>query len=495
MSVTFVCIVKDETVSYFHLMQRCLIYNIKNFAKALLFFPLSLKNKVFPVNSYFKIIPFTDPDEINDIEVSKYIETDYYFVITPEFFAFRGLKYDDLFEEGRSLTSNIEDSFKIRSYYTNIAKELTENNIEDYHTYLISRGLFEKYHKFKSLVHKQSVKNFSEAYTFDHEKLNHDSKPFIYFNVQTIVPPSIVEDCIDKFYWAKKQKPLISCLMVTRNRINHVKRSIKHFYKQTYPNLELIVIDNGKDETTDYCNSLNDERIKVFKIENASSYMLGDFRNMSLEKASGEFVICWDDDDIYHPSRVSCMFKRLLNTGADAILLSSVLLAWPKKNYYAVSFDRKIGWEGTMLLRKEKAVKYKSLQISEDTCFVRDLMASGVVVKVIEDPGFFILYTYLVHGSNSWTLSHFRGMFSSSTSLKRKLRTIEDANEVEVAIKSLSTENAERESNEEERKEELETQQMSEIEIVILFLAFVFIVFFMACMFYYLNNISKMRIG
>src|SRR5204863_6892933 len=45
--------------------------------------------------------------------------------------------------------------------------------------------------------------------------------------------------------------PLVSCIMPTFNRRQFVPQAIRCFFRQSYPNLELLVIDDGTDAIGD----------------------------------------------------------------------------------------------------------------------------------------------------------------------------------------------------------------------------------------------------
>jgi hypothetical protein len=61
--------------------------------------------------------------------------------------------------------------------------------------------------------------------------------------------------------------PLISCLMVTKNRVDLAKCAIQCFLNQTYAHRELVIIDDGEDEgLAEYTQQLEDERIKYLHL-------------------------------------------------------------------------------------------------------------------------------------------------------------------------------------------------------------------------------------
>lgn len=62
-------------------------------------------------------------------------------------------------------------------------------------------------------------------------------------------------------------KPLVSAIITTHNRIELLKRAILSVKNQTYPNIEIIVVnDNSNDGTTEYLNKLSDSSSNILHV-------------------------------------------------------------------------------------------------------------------------------------------------------------------------------------------------------------------------------------
>ena len=84
--------------------------------------------------------------------------------------------------------------------------------------------------------------------------------------------------------------PLVSCLMVTARRPHRAKLAVECFRNQTYPNLELVIVDDGPtDELADFVHDMKDDRLRMVRMSHAGD-KLGRLRNVSLQQARGEFV-------------------------------------------------------------------------------------------------------------------------------------------------------------------------------------------------------------
>jgi hypothetical protein len=112
----------------------------------------------------------------------------------------------------------------------------------------------------------------------------------------------------------------ISCVMITFRRMHCVERSISLWLQQTHYNSELIIYNTDIEHPVILGESLQGYDIKV--INNNSDYITGkDYTNVgairrdSLAQATGEYYICWDDDDIFLPWNNKQCFDGI--NGAD----------------------------------------------------------------------------------------------------------------------------------------------------------------------------------
>ena len=101
------------------------------------------------------------------------------------------------------------------------------------------------------------------------------------------------------------QNPLVSCLCVTKNKL--VKNAIDYFHLQTYDNKELILVTETSNKNLSYLKEVAASNDNIHLIETKDNITLGELRNISVREASGEYVIQWDDDDIYHEKRIRAL--------------------------------------------------------------------------------------------------------------------------------------------------------------------------------------------
>lgn len=195
--------------------------------------------------------------------------------------------------------------------------------------------------------------------------------------------------------------PRISALMVTRNRPKLAQRAIHCFQRQTYPNKELLIIDDDPDDTL-YRSviALNDPDIVPIRLPDIGR-TLGALRNLAVERASGAYVCQWDDDDLSHPERLRVQMALLQLCHANVCLLQREQLWNPDFRQFAISKYR--FWEGSFLCAKAVMPAYPDVRKGEDTDVILDLVQNQPVV-LLDYPE---LYTYVFHGANTFEQAHF----------------------------------------------------------------------------------------
>lgn len=208
--------------------------------------------------------------------------------------------------------------------------------------------------------------------------------------------------------------PLVSCLMVTRNRAQLACRAVACFAEQTWPKRELVIVDDGDEDYTPvlapYARELD---IRYHRLAHRSDLRLGDLRNIALERAAGDFVAQWDDDEWYHPKRLEAQMGAA-QRGLDAVVLRDTLCHLDAPGYAEHPFhsrNKRSVTPGTVLHRRT-ALRYPSLARAEDTQYL-DRLRSELRVGELAGPHSH-LFIRCFHGDNTWDLAHFEGALCHS---------------------------------------------------------------------------------
>lgn len=108
------------------------------------------------------------------------------------------------------------------------------------------------------------------------------------------------------------QTPLISVIVPVYNIMEYLPRCVASIRAQTYPNLEIVLVDDGStDGTGALCDELakTDERIRVYHKENGGS---SSARNLALTKATGEYIGFVDSDDYISENMYQCLYDAIV---------------------------------------------------------------------------------------------------------------------------------------------------------------------------------------
>jgi hypothetical protein len=188
--------------------------------------------------------------------------------------------------------------------------------------------------------------------------------------------------------------PLISCLMPTRGRFEQAKFAVTSFRRQTWPNRELVVLDQNRDmRLAEWIWSLADPAVRVVSLPGASE-PLGALRNLSIDMSSGDLICVWDDDDLQHPLRLELAFAAMSAARVPACLLAREIMWVPGRR--RVGLRRVRPFCNSLLTLRTTGLRYPPLTRSEDVPAVHALLARHAAVA-LDLPQ---LYVYIVHGAN-----------------------------------------------------------------------------------------------
>lgn len=200
-------------------------------------------------------------------------------------------------------------------------------------------------------------------------------------------------------------RPLVSCILPTRNRADFVLQSIRYFERQDYPERELIVVDDGDDGLAARLPA--SPRIRYLRLDRRHS--IGAKRNLACREARGQILAQWDDDDWYAPGRLSAQVAPLLAGQADITGLVAgtffELPAWAFWTCTPALHARMFAEDvhgGTLVYRRDvlRLSHYPDRSLAEDAAFLRRAVRQGARLARLENPGLFV---YLRHEVNSWS--------------------------------------------------------------------------------------------
>ena len=97
----------------------------------------------------------------------------------------------------------------------------------------------------------------------------------------------------------------VSCVIITHNRVDMLKRAVNSVMNQTYKNIEIFVVDDASsDGTENYGKELINKGINYIRIDAKDSKGGNYARNIGINESTGEYVAFLDDDDYWLPEKI-----------------------------------------------------------------------------------------------------------------------------------------------------------------------------------------------
>lgn len=108
----------------------------------------------------------------------------------------------------------------------------------------------------------------------------------------------------------KEDRPLVSITMPCYNHEAYVANAIESILNQTYPNLELIVLDNGSTDGSYEVIQRYSDKIKILRFEDNNPYKAGVILR---QECNGKYIAGATSDDIWAPDKIEKQVEVLEN--------------------------------------------------------------------------------------------------------------------------------------------------------------------------------------
>jgi len=131
--------------------------------------------------------------------------------------------------------------------------------------------------------------------------------------------------------------PLVSVIIPTYDRRSVLGRAIRSVLSQTFKDFELIVVDDGsEDSTSEYLSRFDGELTALFQVNNGVSSA----RNLGIKHSQGELLAFLDSDDEWLPEKLAR--QTALFQGAGPLFVCHTDEIWfrhgkqmPQRSYHA----------------------------------------------------------------------------------------------------------------------------------------------------------------
>lgn len=199
-------------------------------------------------------------------------------------------------------------------------------------------------------------------------------------------------------------EPYFTVVIPVYNRSHIISRALDSLSRQSFKDFEVIVVDDGSDDSAQLklvLEKYTDLNFKYIRQENSGG---GVARNRGIDEASGQYIALLDSDDEYLPEKLENCYQRLQSDSSLELIFSSMWVdrgngkRWRKPEIFPSAGERideyltcTPGWiqTSTIVIRTDKAQKIRFseyLPSSQDTDFAIRCYLSGLNISFIEAP-------------------------------------------------------------------------------------------------------------
>lgn len=112
------------------------------------------------------------------------------------------------------------------------------------------------------------------------------------------------------------EQKMISVIIPTYNRKETLPRCIESVLRQSYRNIEVLVVDDASaDGTEELFREISDVRLRYLRYDTNRGACYA--RNYGAGHAAGELLAFQDSDDVWHEDKLEKQYEYLLSEGAD----------------------------------------------------------------------------------------------------------------------------------------------------------------------------------
>lgn len=209
--------------------------------------------------------------------------------------------------------------------------------------------------------------------------------------------------------------PLVSVIIASYNHAPYIEASIESVLQQSYPNIELLVVDDGsRDDSVSRIEAL--QKLHGFDFRVQANKGLSRTLNETIERARGCLIAPFGSDDIMLPQRIATQVAYMVGKPEVGICAGAIqtidadgkpsgkprALPLRRLDFEDVFMDRKPGAPApTLLFRREALERVGGFEPDvrlEDLMIELKITHSGYFIDILGEP----LALYRVHDSNTY---------------------------------------------------------------------------------------------
>ncbi|HGP8758044.1 TPA: glycosyltransferase family 2 protein [Streptococcus pneumoniae] len=127
---------------------------------------------------------------------------------------------------------------------------------------------------------------------------------------------------------------LISVIVPIYNTEKYLVECVESLRKQTYSNIEIILVDDGStDASIEICDEFaeKDSRVKVFHKKNEGVAVA---RNFGIQQSNGQYVVIVDSDDVAVDRMIEVLYTQIKEKDADIAVGNYYIYDESDGNFY-----------------------------------------------------------------------------------------------------------------------------------------------------------------
>lgn len=197
---------------------------------------------------------------------------------------------------------------------------------------------------------------------------------------------------------------LVSVITPMYNAEKYILETIQSVMQQTYQNWEMIIVDNkSTDNSIEIVKSIEDERIKIIKLEYNSGGPARP-RNIGIENSKGEYIAFLDADDVWLPLKLEKQIK-ILEENHDIDIVHTLANVIDDKSKYVSFFNNQNLYNIFKFIISKKNILFYTNNININST----IMKKNIEIKFDEDENLVTLedWKYWIDCKNDHKLSIF----------------------------------------------------------------------------------------
>ena len=122
--------------------------------------------------------------------------------------------------------------------------------------------------------------------------------------------------------------PLVSVVIPTYNKSSSIEMTVKSVLRQSYPNIEIVLVDNGSsDSTRDLILRMSETTNNLKVILMSENLGPSNARNIGIKNSAGRYIFLLDGDDLFHPEKIVTQVDFMRLNPEFALSVTSYLIS------------------------------------------------------------------------------------------------------------------------------------------------------------------------